>query len=136
MTNDKQQKPKKKDLKQRTQDFAYKVIRWVEDFPNTRTGDVIGKQLLRAGTSVGANYRAATRSRSRAEFIAKMRIVEEEADECGYWLELAQRAGVGEMGMSKILQQEASELTAICVASSKTARAKGRVTNGEGRTNR
>lgn len=120
--NDELHISKKSDLKQRTQDFAYSVIRWIEGFPTTRTAEVIGRQLLRAATSVGANYRAATRARSRAEFIAKVRIVEEEADECGYWLELAQRASVGDTSISRTLSQEASELTAICVASSKTAK--------------
>src|SRR5436189_40106 len=73
---------------ERTKKFALAVVTLVEDLPAGRTADVVGKQLLRAGTSVGANYRAACRARSRREFIAKMGIVEEEADECQFWLDL------------------------------------------------
>jgi four helix bundle protein len=72
-----------------TKAFALAIVRLVEEFPNKRAGWVIGDQLLRSGTSVGANYRAACRARSRRDFIAKMGIVEEEADESDYWLELA-----------------------------------------------
>ncbi len=70
-----------KDLKQRTKEFALRIIKLVESLPKGRTADVLGKQLLRAGTSVGANYRSACRARSTADFISKMGIVEEEADE-------------------------------------------------------
>src|SRR6058998_2448388 len=73
---------------ERTKKFALAVVTLVEDLPAGRTADVIGKQLLRAGTSVGANYRAACRARSRREFISKMGIVEEEADESQFWLDL------------------------------------------------
>src|SRR5882672_8856886 len=76
------------ELVERTKQFALAVVTLVEDLPAGRTADVIGKQLLRSGTSVGANYRAACRARSRREFIAKMGIVEEEADESAFWLEL------------------------------------------------
>ncbi|MGH7752041.1 MAG: four helix bundle protein, partial [Gemmatimonadales bacterium] len=76
-------------LKTRTRAFAILVIRFVMGLPRNRAGDVIGRQLLRAGTSVAANYRAACRARSRREFIAKLGIVEEEADESAFWLEVA-----------------------------------------------
>jgi four helix bundle protein len=76
------------DLKQRTKSFALRIIKVVDALPKTRSANVIGNQLLRSGTSVGANYRAACRARSPAEFVAKLGIVEEEADESGYWLEL------------------------------------------------
>src|SRR3989449_2619107 len=79
------------DLKDRTRAFALAIVCLVEELPRSRTADVIGTQLLRAGTSVGANYRAACRARSRKEFIAKMGIVEEEADESQFWLELLDR---------------------------------------------
>jgi four helix bundle protein len=72
------------DLKQRTQKFALKIIKLVETLPRGRTADVLGNQLLRSGTSVGANYRAACRARSSADFISKMGIVEEEIDESLY----------------------------------------------------
>ena len=76
------------ELKARTKQFALRVIRLVESLPRGRTADVIGKQLLRSGTSVGANYRAACRAKSTADFISKMGTVEEEADESLYWMEL------------------------------------------------
>ncbi len=81
------------EMKKRTKAFALRVVRLVEVLPATRTADVIGKQLLRCGTSVGANYRAACRARSQADFISKMGIVEEEADETIYWIELLVESG-------------------------------------------
>ena len=80
------------ELKKRTKDFALRIIKLVEYLPRTKTADVIGRQLLRSATSVGANYRAACRARSRADFVSKICVVEEEADESAYWLEHAQRA--------------------------------------------
>ena len=77
----------KHDLKERTRAFALRAVRLVEALPPGRAADVMGKQLLRCATSVGANYRAACRARSRAEFVAKLGIVEEEADEAEYWKE-------------------------------------------------
>ena len=76
------------ELKDRTKRFALRVMKLVAALPNTVVGRAIGGQLVRAGTSVGANYRAACRGRSKAEFIAKLGIVEEEADECAFWMEL------------------------------------------------
>ena len=84
----------KDDLQARTQTYALRVIKLVESLPLNRTTDVMGKQLLRAATSVGANYRAACRAKSSADFIAKMGIVEEEADECLYWMELLIESGL------------------------------------------
>lgn len=75
-------------LKGRTKQFALRIIRLVESLPKGRTSDVIGRQLLRSGTSVAANYRAACRARSTADFVAKMGIVEEETDESIFWMEL------------------------------------------------
>ncbi len=110
------------DLKDRTKQFALRVITDVRALPRERTADVIGRQLLRAGTSVGANYRAACRSRSAAEFVSRMTIVEEEADEAAYWMELLVDAGiVTEDKIGKLLD-EAGQLVAIMVASIKTAR--------------
>ncbi len=77
-----------KDLKERTKKFALKIIKLVASLPRTREADIIGRQLLKAGTSVGANYREANRARSKAEFRAKIGIVEQESDESLYWLEL------------------------------------------------
>ena len=83
-----------RDLKQRTKAFAIDVVRFVRNLPRGQPTDVLGHQLLRSGTSVAANYRAARRARSRREFLAKMGIVEEEADESALWLELMLDAGL------------------------------------------
>ncbi len=110
------------DLKARTMSFALRIIKVVDALPNTRSANVLGNQLLRSGTSVGANYRAACRARSTAEFIAKLGIVEEEADECGYWLELLADSGLMPRKRLSELLKETDELVAITVASIKTAR--------------
>lgn len=110
------------ELKQRTQQFALSIMKLMGALPGTIAGKVIGGQLVRAGTSVGANYRAACRARSPSEFVAKLGIVEEEADECGYWLELIVEGGLMPQSKIKLLLQEADELTAIMAASIKTAR--------------
>jgi four helix bundle protein len=110
------------DLKQRTKRFALGIIQLVESLPKSRSADVLGGQLLRSGTSVGANYRAACRARSVADFISKMGIVEEEVDESIYWLELLQECKLADFDKIKTLTNEASELLAITVASVRTAR--------------
>lgn len=112
------------ELKRRTKQFALRVIRLVEALPRTRTAAVIGNQLLRAATSVAANYRAACRARSRADFINKLGIVEEEADESLFWLELVVEANLLPAARVQDLIQEANELTAIFTASRKTAKGK------------
>jgi len=111
-----------RDLKQRTKLFALAVILFVESLPKSRTAEIIGRQLLRSGTSVGANYRSACRARSVADFIAKMTIVEEEIDECIYWMELLIESGTIEAKDACSLMKEANELLAITVSSIKTAR--------------
>lgn len=110
------------ELKRRTKAFALRVIRLVESLPNTATAKVIGNQLLRAGTSVGANYRAACRARSQADFVSKIGVVEEEADESAYWLELLTEASILPADRVKDLLAEANELTAVFVASGRTAK--------------
>jgi len=110
------------DLKGRTRAFALAVIRLVDDLPRGRSADVIGSQLLRAGTSVGANYRAACRARSRKEFLAKLGIVEEEADESQFWLELVEERGLADAERVSSLSDEARQLVAIVVSSIRTAR--------------
>src|SRR2546430_16508993 len=105
------------DLKKRTKQFALRILKLVAAMPNTVAGRAIGGQLVRAGTSVGANYRAACRGRSKAEFIAKLGTVEEEADESAYWLELIIDAGVMKAARVQTLLQEATELTTIMAAS-------------------
>jgi len=111
------------DLKQRTKSFALRIIGLVDGLPVERAAEVIGRQLLRSGTSVGANYRAACRAKSVADFIAKMGIVEEEADECIYWMELLTEAKILPLSRLQPLMTEADELVAITVSSIKTARA-------------
>lgn len=101
-----------------------RVIRLTEALPKNQTANVIGKQLLRCGTSVGANYRAACRARSNPEFIAKMGIVEEECDESMYWMELIVEAGLMEEKLLIDLKNEANEILSMVVASIKTARSK------------
>ena len=111
------------DLKKRTKQFGLRVIKLVESLPTGQTARVIGNQLLRSGLSVGANYRAACRGRSKADFISKAGISLEEADECLYWMEMLQEAGVVPLEKMKDLMKETDELVAIFTASIKTAKA-------------
>ncbi|MCH8961829.1 MAG: four helix bundle protein [Bacteroidetes bacterium] len=110
------------ELKKRTRAFALAIIKLVERLPRGLVTDVIARQLVKSGTSVGANYRAACRARSRAEFIAKMGVVEEEADESAYWLEILVDAGILARVDVDALLGEADELVAITVSSIQTAR--------------
>src|SRR5690349_1998192 len=109
-------------LAARTRAFASAVVALVEELPRGRTADVIGLQLLRSGTSVGANYRAACRARSRKEFIAKMGIVEEEADESEFWLGLLRERGLLDAERASLLRREAEQILAMTVSSIRTAR--------------
>ena len=109
-------------LLHRTKAFSLKTIRFIESLPPGRTSEVIGKQLLRSATSVGANYRSACRAKSKADFISKLSVVEEEADECMYWLELLSESGVVERSVTADLYEEADEITAMIVASIKSSR--------------
>lgn len=111
-------------LQERTKAFALRIIRLFQSLPNSRVAQVIGTQLLRSGTSVGANYRAVCRSRSRADFIAKLGIVIEEADESGYWMELLIGGGVIKKEKLASLLAESRELTAIFNAARNTTRNK------------
>jgi len=111
-------------FKERTKKFALRVIRLVEALPKGRVADVLGTQLLRAGTSVGANYRAACRAKSRAHVLSKLGDVEEEADESGYWMELIAEAGLMAQSRMAALMKEADEIVAMTVASIKTLRRK------------
>jgi len=112
----------KEDMKRRTKQFALQIITLVESLPRGRTADVLGKQLLRSGTSIGANYRAACRAKSTADFISKMGIVEEESDESIYWMELLLEAGIVRLNQVESSIKEADELLAITISSIKTAR--------------
>ncbi len=110
------------DLRDRTKQFALNVIHLCKSLPNTAECRVIRKQLLRSATSVGANYRAACHARSRKDFIAKLALVEEEADESQFWLELLNELDEGATEYVSQLQEEAHEIVSIIVASKKTAR--------------
>lgn len=109
------------DLKARTKQFALRVMKMVDALPRTIQGRAIAKQIIRSATSVAANYRAACRARSRAEFIAKIGIVEEEADESCFWLELIIDSGLLNEDRIRPLLSEAGELVAIMAASRKSA---------------
>ena len=112
----------KEQFRARTKGLALRVIKLVEALPKNSTGWAIGRQLLRSGTSVGANYRAACRARSTADMIAKLKIVEEEADETLYWLELLIEAQIMPEERLKALMVETDEILAMTVASVKTLR--------------
>ena len=120
------------DLRQRTKQFALRIIRLFAALPMTTEAQVLGKPLLRSGTSVGAHYREATRSRSTAEFVSKIEGGLQELDESAYWMELLVESNM--VGASRLgdLQREADELTAILVTCSKNAKAKERM-KAEGR---
>jgi four helix bundle protein len=114
----------KKELIQRTKQFALKIIRLVSLLPKNIEGQAIGNQLIRCGTSVGANYRSACRVRSKAEFVARLGIVKEEADESAFWMELIIESGLLEKKLVEPLLKETNELVAIMVASRKSAKSK------------
>ena len=111
-------------MKERTKALALRIVRLVDALPSGRTANIMARQLLRCGTSVGANYRAACRARSRRDFVAKLGIVEEECDEVTYWLELLTEAGIIDKARVTELLTEANEVLSIVVASIKTARPK------------
>ena len=110
------------ELRDRTKAFAFRVIRLFRSLPYKTDTQVLGKQLLRCGTSVAANYRAVCRARSKAEFVARLGIVAEEADEAVLWLELLIESGILKSEMTEDLLKEARELAAILTASRETAR--------------
>jgi len=110
------------ELKERTRLFSHRCLDVVDALPGKTSSRTLGNQLARSATSVGANYRAACRSRSKAEFIAKIGLVEEEADECAFWLEMIHERKLIPAKRLEHLLKEASELTAIMAASRKTAK--------------
>jgi four helix bundle protein len=107
------------DLRQRTKQFALRIIRLYKALPKTVEAQVIAKQILRSGTSVGAQYREGTRSRSTAEFISKLESASQELEETMYWIELLIESGTVPSSKLEPLQSEANELMAILVASVK-----------------
>ena len=113
---------RKEELKERTKKFALSIIKLVEVLPDNKAGRTIGNQIIRSGTSSAANYRAACRARSTADFIPKITIVEEECDETLFWLEIILEANLLNKEKLQYLIKEANELTAIFTSSGKTAR--------------
>jgi len=113
-------------LEHRTKRFALKIIAFAATLPQSRTGNIIEYQLVKAGTSVGANYREANRAESRADFIHKIAIVEKESSESRYWLELCDAADFGDLAQREWLLQESHELLAIFTSSGRTAKARRR----------
>ena len=105
----------KAELEQRTKEFSLNLIRFLQSLPKNYLGEAMGRQLLKSGTSIGANYREANRAESKADFIHKLAIVEKEASETLYWLELLLEAGIG-------ANQEAKELLAIFTAAGRTSK--------------
>ncbi len=109
------------DLKKRTKSFALRILKLIDALPNTVAGRTVAGQLARSGTSVAANYRAACRGKSKADFIAKLAIVEEEADESEFWLEMIIDSEMLKANLVQPLRQEAGEIVAIMVSSRKSA---------------
>jgi len=112
-------------LKRRTKNFAKNIIHLSRTLPNNREGRLIGNQVFRSGTSVAANYRAACRGRSKAEFVSKLAIVEEEADETMFWLELIKEMDISNHpSLETLIKESSDEIVAIMVSSIRTTRKK------------
>jgi four helix bundle protein len=109
----------------RTKRFGLRCMKLAEQLPRSRSGNVVAGQLIRCGTSVGANYRAACRARSRKDFIYRINVVEKEADECAYWMEIVIESGMKPAKLVQPLHAESIELIKIMVASAGTARTNG-----------
>jgi four helix bundle protein len=112
------------EMKERTRQFALRIIKLVQSLPPNLVTEIIGKQLLRSGTSVGANYRASCRAKSTADFINKLSIVEEEADESVYWMELLIEGDVVKENLLKNLMDEGNQILSIIVSAIKTSKEK------------
>ena len=112
------------EMKKRTRAFALRCVKLAATFPKGPLGDIIGRQLIKAGTSVAANYRASCAARSHADFLNKLGMVEEEADETLFWIDFAPDAGLAERSRVEGLLAEGQELLAIVVASEKTAKSR------------
>ena len=113
---------KHEELKRRTKAFAIRIVKLFRSLPKTEEARIIGRQVLRSGTSVAANYRAVCRARSKAEFISKIGIVVEEADETVFWLEMLVETNIVSAKKMDELLKEANELLAIFAASQRTAK--------------
>lgn len=109
-------------IKKRTKQIGLEVIKIVDELPNKPSAWAIAKQIIRSSTSIGANYRAACRAKSSADFINKLKIVEEEADETQYWLEVLEESKLINADRIEVIKKEVNEIVSIVVASIKTAR--------------
>lgn len=116
----------KTELEGRTKEFSVRIVRLIRSFPKTVDGIEVGRQLLRSGTSIGANYREANRAESKQDFIHKVGIAEKEASETVYWLEICEAAPLGETGEARALLKEATELLAIVTTIGRKAKGKTR----------
>lgn len=112
----------REEMKMRTKAYALRVVKLVQSLPSERTCNVLGAQLLRAGTSVGANYRTVCRAKSTADFLNKLKIGEEECDESIFWMEILTEAGLVKASRLEALMREGDEILSIIVASAKTSR--------------
>ena len=110
------------ELERRTKEFSLQLIRFLKSLPRNYLGEIMGKQLLKSGTSIGANYREANRAESKADFIHKLAIAEKEASETVYWLELMVEAGIGNREDVARLLKETKELLAIFTAAGRTSK--------------
>jgi four helix bundle protein len=117
----------KTELEGRTKDFAIRIVRLIRTFPKTVDGIEVGRQLLKSGTSVGANYREANRAESRNDFLHKVGIAEKEASETAYWLEICEASTLGKPEEVRALLKEANELLAILTTIGRKAKGKGRI---------
>jgi four helix bundle protein len=117
------------EMKARTKTYANRIVKLCEALPDRWVARTLGKQLLRSGTSVGANYRAVCRAKSTADFLNKLRIVEEECDESLFWMELLVENNLVKGARLNSLMQEGNELLSIVVASAKTTRTSNRFVN-------
>jgi len=114
----------KEEIKKRTKQIGLEVIKLVDDLPTKTSSKAIAYQIIKSSTSIGANYRAACRAKSDADFINKLKIVEEEADETIYWLEILEESGLMSAEKTITLKRETNEILAIVVASINTVRSK------------
>jgi four helix bundle protein len=114
----------RQDLEKRTKVFALRIIKFIESMSKTKSTDVIGYQLLKSGTSIGANYREANRTESHDDFIHKIGIVEKEAAESQYWFELIKEADLGDKEEREWLMRESGELLAIFTSMGRTAKSR------------
>jgi four helix bundle protein len=112
----------RKELEKRTKEFALRIIKFVASLAKNRITDILGYQLVKSGTSIGANYREANRAESRKDFVHKIGVVEKECSESQYWLEIFEESNIGDMTERRWLLKESGELLAIFTSIGRTAK--------------